>query len=99
MNSKKPRQPCSGCGRVPANSRSQHCPFCDWNFRLELLQWQERVEEEQRKWLRLHKLRLALSAASRYLNGFDMTEIDQAINNARPVRAVQADDKEKTNAA
>jgi hypothetical protein len=61
--------------------------------------WLNRIEEEKRKQLWLSKLRFALAGASRYLPGFDTTAIEQAIKDARPVRAVQADNKEKNNAA
>jgi hypothetical protein len=60
----------------------------------------ERAQEETLKRLSLLQLRLALCRASRWLNGFDTTAINQAIEAAatRPVCAVQADDKEKDNA-
>jgi hypothetical protein len=65
----------------------------------ELSQWLTRTEEEKRKQFWLTRLRFALGGASRYLPEFDTTAIEQAIRDARPVRAVKADNKEKTDAA
>jgi hypothetical protein len=63
--------------------------------------WLERNEEEKLQRLHLFQLRLAICRASRWLKGFDMTAIDQAIKAAaaRPGGEAQGDKKEKTDAA
>lgn len=76
------RPPCGRCGRPFANPRLSFCPVCRANFTVELHLWLERVEQENLKRLHLLKLRLALGRASRWLQGFDITAIDQAIKSA-----------------
>lgn len=81
-------QPCSQCGRVPLNPRLKRCPFCAWRFKLALFVMQQRIQQERYKSLRLRNLRFALSGAREFLKDFDMTAINQAIEDAaaRPVQ-------------
>ena len=88
--------PCGWCG---GQLTKGYCVPCSVKLLYDLSLWLNRIEEEKRKQLWLSKLRFALAGASRYLPGFDTTAIEQAIKDARPVRAVQADNKEKNNAA
>lgn len=76
------RQPCSQCGRVPLSPRLKHCPFCVWQFKLAIFVMQERIRLERYKSLRLQNLRFALRGACEFLKDFDMTAINQAIEDA-----------------
>lgn len=88
---------CRQCGK-PLTKKG-YCTDCSVRFLYDLSKWLDRIEEEKRKQFWLTRLGFALCGASRYLPGFDTTAIEQAIKDARPVRGVQADNKEKSNAA
>lgn len=90
---------CRQCGK-PLTKKG-YCTDCSVRFLYDLSKWLERIEEEKQKLFSLSRLGFALRDARRFLPGFDMTPIEQAIEAAesRPVRAVQADNKEKSNAA
>lgn len=87
--------PCKWCGGQLTKGRCVPCAV-EAIYYVNLLL--EHYREEKQKHFSLTRLKFAVAGAKRFLPGFDVTPIEQAIEAAATPRGgVQADNKEKVN--